>query len=365
MNLKLLPDSEQAAALTETLERANRACNAISALAWREQVFGQYKLHKLAYYQVRADCGLSAQMTVRAIAKVSDAYKLDRKTQRTFRLHGSISYDDRILRYLDDRVSILTTQGRQTIAYVAGERQRELLASRNGETDLVYRDGHFYLNAVCDVEEPPVMEATDVLGVDLGIVNIAADSDGDTHAGGRVNGLRKRHAKLRARLQSLGSRSAKRLLRKRRRKESRFSRDVNHCISIRLVTKAKRTKRAIALEELKGIRSRIRVRRSQRRQQHSWSFHQLRTFVEYKARLAGVPVLVVDPRYTSQRCPACGSIARSNRRSQALFSCVSCGHAGPADTIAAENIRVLGRASVNMPDVAFPEQLQAPAFMRG
>ena len=132
----------------------------------------------------------------------------------------------------------------------------------------------------------------------------------------------------------------------------RFARDINHCISKRLVAKAQCTKRAIALENLQGIRSRMKVRRSQRRQQHSWAFFQLRSFVEYKAKLAGVPVLLVDPRYTSQTCPACGYVSRSNRPSQALFSCVSCGLAGPADTIAAENIRVLGRVLVNAPHVS-------------
>ncbi|MDP3063198.1 MAG: transposase [Chloroflexota bacterium] len=352
VNLKLLPAAEQDRSLGQTLERANAACNAISATAWQERVFGQYRLHKLLYYSIKAEFGLTAQMVVRCIAKVADAYKMDRKAKRTFRPLGSIAYDDRILRFLkDDRVSIWTVSGRQTIAYTCGERQRALLPFRAGETDLVHRDGKFYLNVVCEVDEPPLLEATDVLGVDLGIVNIAADSDGATYSGGQVNGLRKRHAKLRARLQSRGTRSATRLLKKRSRKESRFARDVNHRISKRLVAKAQCTKRAIALENLQGIRSRIKVRRPQRRQQHSWAFFQLRSFVEYKARLAGVPIVLVDPHYTSQTCPGCGHVASANRKTQALFSCTSCGLAGPADVVAAENIRVLGRALVNAPYV--------------
>jgi IS605 OrfB family transposase len=353
VNLKLLPTREQIGALRDTLERANAACNDISATAWKQGVFGQYWLHKQVYYRVKADFSLTAQMVVRCIAKVADAYKLDRKSQRTFRPHGSISYDDRILRYLtENRVSIWTVEGRQTIAYACGDRQRVLLAFRVGETDLVARDGAFYLNAVCEVDEPPPLEVDDVLGVDLGIVNIAADSDGETYSGGQVNGLRHRHARLRARLQSKGTKPARKLLKKRSRKESRFARDVNHCISKRLVAKAECTKRAIALEDLRGIRSRMKVRRPQRRQQHSWAFGQLRSFVDYKARLAGVPLVVVDPRNTSRRCPRCGHVSPANRRSQAIFSCTSCGFAGPADVVAAENIRVLGRAAVNRPHVS-------------
>jgi IS605 OrfB family transposase len=337
------------------LEQANAAANFASGIAWEQQTFGQFKLHQLAYRDIRMEFSLSAQVAVRVIAKVADGYQTDRKTQRTFRPHGSIAYDDRILRYLpDDRVSIwtLAEQARQTIPYACGPKQRELLAHRMGETDLVYRDNTFYLNAVIEVEEPPLLATEDVLGIDLGIVNILADSDGETYSGGQVNGLRKRHAKLRARLQQKGSRACKRLLRKRSRKEKRFAAHVNHVISKQVVLKAERTNRGIALENLQGIRSRVRVRKSRRRQHHSWSFLQLRAFIQYKAKLSGVPVVLVDPRNTSRTCPACGLVDQANRVSQAIFSCVQCALAGPADTITAENIRVLGRAAVNRPDLA-------------
>ncbi|CAB1129488.1 protein of unknown function [Candidatus Hydrogenisulfobacillus filiaventi] len=181
-------------------------------------------------------------------------------------------------------------------------------------------------------------------------VNIATDSDGETYSGGHLNGLRKRHAKLRQRLQQKGTKSAKRLLKKRRRKEHRFATDVNHRIAKRLVAKAKDTGRGIALEDLTGIRDRITVKKAQRRRQHSWAFYQLRTFVSYKAKLAGVPVALVDPRNTSRTCPLCGLIDKRNRPDQAHFRCIGCGFAGPADTIAAGNIA--RRAAVNQPHAA-------------
>ncbi len=350
--VKLVPTEEQANALKHTLEATNEAANYISDRAWETRTFRQYDIHQIVYAEVRERFGLSAQVTVRVIAKVADAYKLDRKTKRTFKRHGSIAYDSRILswRLRDQTVSVWTVGGRLRIPFLAGQHHLDLLQNRFGEADLIFRHGEFYLYQVCEVDEPPVDDPQEFLGVDLGIKNIAADSDGQSYAGGPVNGLRKRHAKLRAKLQSKGTKSAKRLLKKRRRKEARFGRNVNHVIAKRLVEKAKDTGRGIALEDLKGIRDRITVGKAQRRQQHAWAFHDLRLKIEYKARLKGVPVVAVDPRNTSRTCPVCGCVDQRNRPNQSTFSCVSCGYSSHADTVAATNIG--RRAAVNRPDAA-------------
>jgi putative transposase len=282
------------------------------------------------------------------VAKVTDAYKLDRKCQRRFKPFGAITYDDRILSWKLDKseVSIWTVNGRLRIPFQSGERQRRLLASRQGETDLVLFRGNFYLLAVCNVEEPTPQDFEDVLGVDLGIVNIATDSDGESFSGAHLNALRHRHRRLRRKLQKKGTKSAKRLLKHRRERESLFARDVNHRIGKRIVAKAQRTGRAIALEALDGIRDRIRARRHQRATLHSWAFFDLKQKIIYKAALAGVVVLGVDPRNTSRTCPSCGLVDKRNRPSQAVFQCIGCHYAGVADHIAAENIR---RAAVNRP----------------
>jgi IS605 OrfB family transposase len=340
--LKLMPSDEQVSALRLTLHVANVAANAISARAWRERRFGQFKLHKLVYAETRAASGLSAQMVVRLIAKVADAYKLDCSRQRRFALLGSVAYDDRILRYSNDGVSIWTLAGRQYIPFVCNDHQRRLLARRDGESDLVYRERTWFLYATVNVAEDVIFQPVDVLGVDLGIRNIAADSDGNLYAGGHVNGLRHRQRRLRQRLQRKRTRSARRRLQARRRKEGRFATSVNHTISKRIVAEAQCTQRAIALENLGGIRARIKARRPQRATLHSWAFHQLCQFVAYKAALAGVPLVYVDPRNTSRTCPECGLVDARNRPTQARFQCVVCGLAGHADTIAAENIRVQG-----------------------
>jgi IS605 OrfB family transposase len=345
--VKLTPTKEQHQALLKTLESVNDAANYISERAWETKTFRQYDLHRLLYYDIRSRFALTAQIVVRVLAKVADAYKLDRKTPRTFNRHGSIAYDKRILSWKPTDVSIWTVNGRLKIAFVAGSKQAELLQSRSGEADLIYRNGDFYLHQVCEVEEPPADDPSEFLGVDLGIVNIAADSDGVTYSGGQVNGLRKRHSKLRAKLQSKDTKASRRLLKKRAKKERHFVTHVNHVISKGVVAKAKDSGRGIALEDLKGIRDRITVRKGQRRQHHSWAFNQLRQFIEYKAKLAGVLVKVVDPRNTSRTCPKCGSVDKANRKSQSLFSCVSCGFSAPADTVAAGIIA--GRAVVNRP----------------
>lgn len=184
--IKLLPMPEQAHALRVTMERANAACNSISAVAWREQTFGKYDLQERLYYDMKTEYGLSSQMVVRCLAKVGDSYKLDRKGQRFFSKHGSIAYDDRILSFqLDTQtVSIWTVDGRlKHLPYVVGERQRQLLQSRQGESDLVYRKGMFFLLVTCNVDEPTPDEVDHALGVDLGIVSLATDSDGEQYSG--------------------------------------------------------------------------------------------------------------------------------------------------------------------------------------
>ena len=354
--VKLTPTPEQHQMLKDTLHRANAASNYISGVAWDAQVFRQFGIHKLTYKDVRSRFGLSAQMTVRAIGKVADAYKVGKKRQRTFKKMGAFPYDLRILswRLSDQTVSIWTLGGRQRMPFLAGERQLELLQSQRGETDLAYIGGEFYLLTSCDIEEPEPIDVEEYLGVDMGIAQIAVDSDGNMYAGGTVNALRKRHAKLRRKLQKKGTKSSKRLLKKRRRKEQRFANDVNHCIAKDLVLRAKRTGRGIAVEDLKGIRTRTRVRRAQRRKHHSWAFFDLRTKIEYKAKLHGVPFVLVDPRNTSRMCSECGHVAKENRRSQSKFVCQSCGFVLHADWNAARNVS--GRAAVSRPYVSDANQ---------
>lgn len=344
VKIKLLPNAEQAAALKATLITANQAADRISELSWNAGEFRRFPLQKLTYKTAREEFSLSSQIVCLLLGKVADAYKLDRNCQRKFRPLGSIAYDTRVLNIAvsQKNTSIWSTAGRLKIPFACGEQQLALLSFPHGEADLILRSRQWYLNVVVDIPEQREIEAVDVLGVDLGIVEIAYDSDGQNYSGSHLNKVRSRNQALRKKLQTKGTKSAKRLLKKRRLKESNFARNTNHVISRRIVETAQRTNRAIAIEELTGIRKRIRARKRQRTKLHSWGFAQLGTFLEYKAKLAGIPLVKVDPRYTSQECNKCGHTEKANRKSQSVFSCKKCGHTTNADRNGAGNVRLRG-----------------------
>jgi putative transposase len=350
--VKLQPTPERSDALLRTIETVNAACNRLSELAWEAKEFGQYPLHERFYRLIRDEFPLSAQVVVRLNAKVADAYKLDQKVQREFRKRGSICYDLRILSWNMDKstASVWTLDGRQKIAFVCGDHHRDLLAFQRGETDLVYRDKEWFLFPTVDVPDQEESKVLDWLGVDLGLVAIAQTSDGARFAGSEVNSRRARNVRLRRKLQKKGTKAAKRLMRRRRRKEQRFAADVNHVISKKIVGAAQRTESGIALEDLKGVRARVRASKKQRHSLYSWSFDQLKRFIIYKGARAGVPVRLVDPRNTSRTCPRCGCVDKRNRKNQSEFRCVACGHNDNADSNAAREIS--RRATVNWPNVA-------------
>jgi IS605 OrfB family transposase len=365
--VKLLPTAEQAVPLDATLQACNRAASAASARAFADEVFSRNELQKLVYADLKAGFGLSAQPAVRVVKKVVDAYAALRANARAgnlgvpgsrrrvkaeskpvvFRSEAAQPFDDRCLSWqLDARtVSIWTVAGRlKNIGFACSPEALELLAARKGETDLVQRDGRFYLYAVCEVPEAPLNgNPVGWLGVDLGIVNIATVSTGYRAGGRGLYRHRQRQLDLRRKLQAKATKAAKRLLKKRSRKETRHAANTNHIIAKTIVTEAQRTSAGIALEDLGGIRQRVRLRKPQQVALHSWAFHQLGTFLQYKARRAGVPLVHVDPAYTSQTCADCGHIDRRNRVSQALFVCRSCGVVAHADRNASRNIARKGK----------------------
>jgi IS605 OrfB family transposase len=275
-----------------------------------------------------------------------------------------VAYDDRILSFAlpDSLVSIWTLDGRLAIPFVCGDRQRQLLTHQRGESDLAFVGGSWYLFATCDVETPEPIDVDGALGIDLGVTNIATDSDGEVHSGTAVKNVRYQHRRLRWKLQKKSTKGSHRRLKRLAGQERRFANHVNHCLAKRMVAKAECTQRAIALEDLTHIRTRMKARRSQRATLHSWSFAQLQAYIVYKAALKGIPVHFVDPRNTSRTCPACGHCAKENRKTQASFVCTSCGLAGPADVIAAGNIA--SRAAVNRPHCSEAARAVAPGQSR-
>lgn len=347
---KLITNKEQHDSLLKTMEKFNEACNFISVFAFEKKIFGKVGIQKELYYEIREKYGLSAQMTVRAVGKVAESYKVDRKTLHEFDSHGAIVYDQRILSYKSaDEISILTLDGRIEVGIQYGD-YRKLETNRvRGQADLIYKNGVFYLMIVVDLPDAEPILPDDVLGVDLGIVNLATTSDGKAYSGEKCTKIRQKYAKVKAVLQSVGTYSAKKHLRKISGRERRFKKDTNHCISKEIVQTAKDTNRAIAMEDLSGIREGVTVSKAVRESIGKWAFLELRNFIEYKAKLIEVPVIPVDPRNTSRECSACGHIDKKNRKNQASFVCLECGHTENADYNAAKNIA--SRAVVNQPIV--------------
>src|SRR5262249_40038187 len=246
-----------------------------------------------------------------------------------------------------DRVSISTLNGRVIVPFIMGKYQAERFGWAKGQCDLVSRkDGKWFLLVTVDVPEGTKTPSTDFIGVDLGVENIATDSDGEIHSSKDIEAKRVKYVKRR---RSLGKatkgayrnrrRRCRKALKRTKDKESRYRKDVNHRIAKDLVAKAKGTNRGIGLEDLEGIRARITVNRQQRDRFNGWAHAQPGGFIVYKAQLAGVPMVFIDPAYTSQTCSACGHREKSNRKSQAEFQCQACGHALHADVNAARNIR--------------------------
>jgi putative transposase len=345
---RLALDADAVTAIRATAVAFNAAATYCASVAWNERITNKNKLHYVVYGPTRSEYGLGAQLACCARDKAAEAVRAARAnghdTCPTFQPDSSIRYDARTYRLMSlDRVSLNTITGRVMGQLVLGEFQRRHLYDTSwkiGGAELVQRDDQFYLHITQTKLNPTPDEPTGFLGVDLGIVNLATDSDGETFSGEQVKQVRERRFRQRQWLQKANTRRARWRLRQLARKEGRFQKDVNHQISKKLVKKAKTERKALALEELTHIRKRTDngCRRSQRRLRTSWAFRQLRTFLGYKAAQAGVLVVAVDPRNTSRTCAVCGYCDTQNRKTQSHFCCLSCGHTAAADTNAAVNI---------------------------
>jgi predicted transposase len=189
--IKLLIDENGKKRLLDTMEAFNNACNEMAETCFKQQSASKFVIQKLVYHDVREKFGLSAQLTIRAIAKTCEAYKINKKTKPNFKKHGSITYDQRILTFKGlplqkPQVSLTTLEGRKLFnieirEYFAGRASRI-----DGQVDLIYKKGEFYLYATCDMPEDTPLTPDDCLGDDLGVKNIAVDSSGETFSNEKV-----------------------------------------------------------------------------------------------------------------------------------------------------------------------------------
>lgn len=366
IKIKLNPDEATKSILVETMAAYTEAFNAVCQYAWDNQVFNGVELHKATYYDHRSLYQLPAQLTCSARAKATESLKSARallKKKRTVSCPQSkrspIRYDANSYSVWFDRqeISLSTKHGRVKVPFVLPDYYQEYATWKHTSADLIInRKGDVYLNVVMQTEMAQEPSTEDVLGVDLGIVNPAVDSDGNKYGSDHWQAVEKRIFELTKRLQSKGTKSAKRHLKNLSGRRNRFRKDCDHVLSKQIV-KAAPVGSTIAMEDLTDIRKRVKVRKAQRRRVHGWSFAQLQMFVGYKAAMKSVAVAYIDPRYTSQKCSSCGHTAKNNRKDQATFVCKECHFECHADYNAAMNIRdnyLKSRAAVNQPIVSAP-----------
>jgi IS605 OrfB family transposase len=205
----------------------------------------------------------------------------------------------------------------------------------------VFKKGKFYLFQTVDVPEEDVADVETFLGVDFGQTDIAILSDGANHNSEQLKNVRKKCSKVRASVQSKGTKSSKRLLKRLSGRERRFVSINNRTISKQIVAKAKAENKGIAIEDLSEIRFTAKPEsKSQKTELNRWSFYQLRQFLTYKALLNGVKLVVIPPAYTSQTCSVRNHIGTKENsfRKGKKFACANCGNVADADADAARNI---------------------------
>ena len=302
LQVQLFPDADQARALRGTVERFNEACNWIAGELFDRKLSNRIEAQRLLYHRIRERFALTAQTAILAIRRACEAYKRDKAIRVKFRKHAAITYDPRVLRFVGlDKVNLWTIAGRLTIPILMGKYQADRFTTAKGQCDLVLRkDGKWFLLVTVKVPEGTPIPSTDFLGVDLGLARIATDSDGNHHSGKAVEAVRRKHNLQRKRLQKRDTKGAKKKLKRIGGKEARFRKAENHRISKAIVAAAKGTGSGIGVEDLSGIRNRLPAwGRDVRNRLSGWSFGQLVAFLSYKAKLAGVEVVAVDPRH----CP--------------------------------------------------------------
>ncbi len=348
--------------IDETLQVFAAACEWINQNTPLD-LTSKTKMQKLVYNDVRLLFGLSANLAIHALRRVCANRKTARQKGFNVRKFSptSVGYDARIFsfRKTDYSVSLKLLENRVRFDLDIGNYQRGILKEQDPKSATLVkrRNGDYYIHINLDNETPETIDITKVLGVDLGRTDIAHTSDKENWSGIELNKVRNKYAWLRKVLQkkaSLGTRSSRRRCRQLQKrlsgKEKRFQKHINHEISRSLVNNAVASKRAISIEDLSGIRERTNQlprNKQERRKSNSWSFYQLRQFLTYKCLLAGIPLYLVNPAYTSKSCHKCLHIGN---RSGKKFSCsnTACNWKGDSDYNGAKNISALG-LTINQP----------------
>lgn len=355
--IKLNPTKKQDLLLRESCQKYIDACNYIAQWIHDNKTLTMKKINNAIYHTVRKNFSLPSQMTQSAIRNVIASYRTIHATQEkwstkpTFR-RSKMDYvwnRDYSLNKTTKDFSINTIEGRIKVPTCWTGNEEFFAQEKYGTATVQYKKGKWILHLPVTIETEDISpeDISNIVGVDMGINFLATtyDSKGKTvfYKGRAIKDKRAHYKKLRSELQSKGTRSARKRLASIGSRENRWMNDVNHCVSKALVGDAGKNS-LIVLEDLTGIRSATeRFRKKDRYVSVSWAFYDLRQKIEYKARVAGCLTVAVDPAYTSQRCPKCGHVARSNRdKGLHVFSCGRCGYASNDDRVAAMNLHDMG-----------------------
>jgi len=323
--------------------------NHVCAEGWRLREGNAYTLHKLTYRDCRVLVpDLNSNLHIQARQKASEAIKsaITRSKQgRKVNCPSSMLCPPRFnvrtfkIDWATGIVNLSTTAGRQKIDFDVPAYAKPVTGNKICTADLVYRKGRFTLHVCLSIPTPEFVDNGQAIGVDLGVCRPAVTSDGRMHGKKRWREVSKRRFRLKRKLQAKGTKSAKRHLRRLAGRDARFRRDCDHVLS-KSILQGITPGTTVVVENLTNIRTRVKARRGEaKRRLHSWSFAQLKGFLEYKTEALGCRVVGIDPRHTSQQCNACGFVHRGNRKSQSAFVCRTCGHRANADRNAALNIR--------------------------
>lgn len=359
---KLQPTPEQIAKIEATLKAFAAACNYANQTV-KPAITSKRTIQSLVYEQIRGQFGLSANLAVRVCARVGANRKTSKvkgKPVKAFK-PTSADYDARIFtfREKDWSASLTLNGGREHIKLRVANYQTGKLKGRNPTSAQLckHRDGFYYLHIQLTDVAPEPIKSNQVIGVDFGRRAIAVTSHGDRWDGKQLKDTRDKFARVRASLQQKASQGTKttrkgcwRALKRLSGRERKYQTWLNHTISRAIIADAKTKNAMIAIENLFGIRERTNQKprnKTERRRSNSWSFHQLRTFLEYKGIQSGVEVIAVPPAYTSQTCHQCLHIGL---RSDKVFKCGNCSWHGDADFNAANVISLLGGAFVSLPE---------------
>ena len=342
--------------LDETMSVYRDACNYVSDYVFQTHDLKQFSLNRVLYSTLREKFGLKSQMAQSVLKTVIARYRTILENQNkwirpTFKKPQYDLVWNRDYSLTQNCFSVNTLNGRIKLPYFAEGMSKyfDHTIYRFGTAKLTNKHGKYYLHipVTYDVEESNISDICNVVGIDRGINFVVATYDSH-HKSGFVSGKtikqkRAAYSKLRKELQMRHTPSSRRRLKAIGQRENRWMQDINHQVSKALATgNPKHT--LFVLEDLTGIRNVTeRVKTKNRYVSVSWSFYDLEQKLIYKAKQNQSSVIKVDPRYTSQCCPACGHTEKSNRNKKIhLFTCKNCGYTSNDDRIGAMNLYRMG-----------------------